>query len=154
MENSNCILHAKLVRTLNVAGYFCRIFSCKILAFATIPIRNCLELKPFSITNAALTRRSEMQAQSIESKRGRKIAAQDGHGNNKERKTTNCILSGCTKKYKLKCLAFLKTKNGRVIETSVTHNHDCDPSQCRAKKMNQIKTGAQYSTPTLAIDYE
>ena len=56
---------------------------------------------------------------------------------------------------KFKCPAILKTNNKTVIETKGTHNHECDPGECKAKEVaNQIKRKAQYSTPTVAIANE
>ena len=56
--------------------------------------------------------------------------------------------------FKLKRPAILKNKNETVIETTGTHNHDCEPSECKAKAfVNQIKRRAQYS-PTGAIASE
>ena len=96
-----------------------------------------------------------MQVQIIESNRGGKIALHDGHSYNQKQSTINCIHWRCTKYYKLKCPAILKTKNESVIETKSTHNHECDPGECKAKKVvNQIKKRAQYSTPTVAIANE
>ena len=81
-----------------------------------------------------------MQVQIIESNRGGKIALHDGHSYNHKQSTVNCIHWRCTKYYKLKCPAILKTKNQTVIETKGTHNHKCDPGECKAKKVaNQIK---------------
>ena len=38
----------------------------------------------------------------------------------------------------------LKTKNETVTETKGTHNHECDPGECKAKEVvNQIKRRAQ-----------
>ena len=49
----------------------------------------------------------------------------------------------------------MKTKNETVIETKGTHNHECDPGECKAKEVaNQIKRRAQYSLPTVAIANE
>ena len=49
----------------------------------------------------------------------------------------------------------MKTKNETVIRTKGTHNHRCDSGKCESKEVvNQIKTKAQYSTPTLAIANE
>ena len=96
-----------------------------------------------------------MQVQIIESNRGGKIALHDGHSYNQKQSTNNCIHWRCTKYYKLKCPAILKTKNETVIETKGTHNHECDPGECKAKKVvNQIKRRAEYSTPTVAIANE
>ena len=80
-----------------------------------------------------------MQVQIIESNRGGKIALHDdGHSYNQKQSTNNCIHWRCTKYYKLKCPAILKTKNETVIETKGTHNHD--PGECKAKEVvNQIK---------------
>ena len=92
-----------------------------------------------------------MQVQIIESNRGAKVALHDGHSYNQKQSTNNCIHWRCTKYYKLKCPAILKTKSETVIETKGTHNHECDPGECKAKKVvNQIKGGAEYSTPTVA----
>ena len=96
-----------------------------------------------------------MQVQIIESNRGGKIALHDGHSCNQKQSTNNCIHWRCTKYYKLKCPAILKTKNETVIETKVTHNHECDPGECKAKEIViQIKRRAEYSTPTVAIANE
>ena len=96
-----------------------------------------------------------MQVQIIESNRGGKIALHDGHSYNQKQSTINCIHWRCTKYYKLKCPAILKTKNETVIETKGTHKHKCDPGECKAKEVvNQIKRRAQYSTPTVAIANE
>ena len=92
-----------------------------------------------------------MQVQIIESNRGGKIALHDGHSYNQKQSTINCIHGRCTKYYKLKCTAILKTKNETVIETNGMHNPECHPGECKAKKVvNQIKRRAQYSTPTVA----
>ena len=57
----------------------------------------------------------------------------------------------CTKDYKLKCPAILKTENETVSKTKGTHNHDCDSSECKAKEVvSQIKRRAEYSTPAVA----
>ena len=49
----------------------------------------------------------------------------------------------------------MKTKNETIIETKGTHNHECDPGECKAKEVvNQIERRAQYSTPTVAIANE
>ena len=81
-----------------------------------------------------------MQVQIIESNRGGKIAFHDGHSYNQKQSTINCINWRCTKYDKLKCPAILKTKNETVIETKGTHNHECDPGECKAKEVvNQIK---------------
>ena len=105
---------------------------------------------------AAPIRRSKLQVQIIESNRGGKIALHDGQSYNQKQSTINCIHWRCTKYYKLKCPAILKTKNKTVIETKGTHNHECDPGECQAAKkvVNQIKRRAQYSTPTVAIANE
>ena len=96
-----------------------------------------------------------MQVQIIESNRGGKIALHDGHSYNQRQSTIKCIHWRCTKYYKLKCPAILKTKNEIVIETKGTHNHECDPGECKAKEhVNQIKRRAQYSTPTVTIANE
>ena len=59
------------------------------------------------------------------------------------------------KYYKLKCYASFKTKNKTAIETTGTHNHECDTGECKAKEVaNEIKKRAQYSTPTVAIANE
>ena len=93
-----------------------------------------------------------MQVQIIESNRGGKIALHDGHSYNQKKSTINCIQWRCTKYYKLKCPAILKTKNETFTETKGTHNHECDPGECKAKEVvNQIKRRAHYSTPTVAI---
>ena len=76
-----------------------------------------------------------MQVQIIESNRGGKIALHDGHSYNQKQSTNNCIHWRCTKYYKLKCPAILKTKNETVIETKGTHNHECDPGECKAKEV-------------------
>ena len=90
-----------------------------------------------------------MQVQIIESNRGGKIALHDGHSYNQKQSTINCIHWRCTKYYKLKRPAILKTKNEPVTETKGTHNHECDPGECKAKEVvNQIERRAQYSTPT------
>ena len=115
----------------------------------------CKNFEPFSIPVAAPIRRSKMQVQIIESNRGGKIALHDGHSYNQKQSTINCIHWRCIKYYKLKCPAILKTKNETVIETKGTHNHECDPGECKAKEVvNQIKRRAQYSTPTVAIANE
>ena len=96
-----------------------------------------------------------MQVQIIESNRGGKIALHDGQSYNQKQSTINCIHWRCTKYYKRKCPGILKTKNETVIETKGTHNHECDPGECKAKEVvNQIKRRAQYSTPTVAIANE
>ena len=96
-----------------------------------------------------------MQVQIIESSQGEKIAVHDGHSYNQKQTTIKCIQRCCTKYYKLECAAILKTKNETVIETKSTHNHECDPGACKAKKfVNQIKRRAQYSTPTVEIANE
>ena len=115
----------------------------------------CKNFEPFSISVAAPIRHSKTQVQIIESNRGGKIALHDGHSYNHKQSTINCIHWRCTKYYKLKCPAILKTKNETVIETRGTHNHECDPGECKAKEVvNQIKRRAQYSTPTVAIANE
>ena len=76
-----------------------------------------------------------MQGQIIESNRGGKIALHDGHSYNQKQSTNNCIHWRCTKYYTLKCPAILKTKNEAVIETKGTHNHECDPGECKAKSI-------------------
>ena len=92
-----------------------------------------------------------MQVQNIESNRGGKIALHDSHSYNQKQSTINCIHWRCTKYYKLKYPATLKTKNETVIETKGNHNHECDPDECKAKEVvNRIKRRAQYSTPTVA----
>ena len=49
----------------------------------------------------------------------------------------------------------MKIKNETVIETKGTHNHKCDPSECKTKEVvNHIKRRAQYSTPIVAIAKE
>ena len=49
----------------------------------------------------------------------------------------------------------MKNKIKTVIETKGTHNHECDPGECKAKEVvNQFKRRAQYSTPTVAIANE
>ena len=79
----------------------------------------------------------------------------DGHSYNQKQTTINCINWRCTKYYKLKCPAILKTKNETVIETKSTQNHECDPGECKAKEVvNQIKRRAQNSRPTMAIAKE
>ena len=80
-----------------------------------------------------------MQVQIIESNRGGKIALQDGHSYNQKQSTINCIHWRCTKYYKLKCPAILKTTNETVTETKGTHNHECDPGECKAKEVG-LKT--------------
>ena len=96
-----------------------------------------------------------MQVQIIESNRGGKIALHYGHSYSRKQSTNNCIHWRCTNHYKLKCPAILKTKNETVIETKGTHNHECDPGECKAKDVvNQIKRRAEYSTPTVAIANE
>ena len=80
-----------------------------------------------------------MQVQIIESNRGGKIALHDGHSNNQKQSTNNCIHWRCTKYYKLKCPAILETKNETVIETKGTHNHECDPGECKAKEVVKTK---------------
>ena len=81
-----------------------------------------------------------MQVQIIESNRSGKIALHDGHSYNQKQSTNKCIHWRCTKYYKLKCPAILKTKNETVIETKGTHNHDCDPGECKAKEVvNKLK---------------
>ena len=81
-----------------------------------------------------------MQVQIIESNRGEKNALHDGHSYNQKQSTINSIHWRCTKYYKLKCPAILKTKNKTVIETKGTHNHERDPGECKAKEVvNQIK---------------
>ena len=93
-----------------------------------------------------------MQVQIIESNRGGKIALHDGHPYKQKQSTFNCIHWRCTKNYNLKCPGILKTENKTAIETKGTHNHECDPGECKAKEVvNQIKRRAQYSTPTVAI---
>ena len=95
-----------------------------------------------------------MPVQIIESNRGGKIALHNGHSYNQKQSTNNCIHWRCKIYYKLKCPAILKTKNETVIETKGTHNHECDPGECKAKEVvNQIKR-AEYSTPTVAIANE
>ena len=84
-----------------------------------------------------------MKVQIIESNRGGEIAVHDGH----QKQTTNNYIHywRCTKYYNLKCPAILKTKNETVIETKRTHNHACDPGECKAKEVvDQIKRSAQY----------
>ena len=76
-----------------------------------------------------------MQVQIIESNRGGKIALHDGHSYNQKQSTINCKHWRCTKYYKLKCPAILKTKNETVTETKGTHNHECDPGECKAKEV-------------------
>ena len=96
-----------------------------------------------------------MEVQIIESSRGGKIALLDGHSYNHKQSTINCIHWRCTKYFKLKCRAILKTKNETVIGTKGTHNHECDPGECKAKEVvNQIKRRSQYSTPTVTISNE
>ena len=96
-----------------------------------------------------------MQVQIIESNRSGKIALHDGHSYNQKQSTINCIHWRCTKNYKLKCPAILKTKNETVTETKGFHNHECEPGECKAKEVvNQIKRIARYSTPTVAIANE
>ena len=96
-----------------------------------------------------------MQIQIIESNRGEKIAVHNGHLYNQKQTTINCIHWRCTKYYKLKRPAILKTKNETLIGTKGTHNHDCDRSECKAKEVvKQIKRRAKYSTPTVAIANE
>ena len=96
-----------------------------------------------------------MQVQIIESNRGGKIALHDGHSYKQKQSTINCIHWRYTNYYKLKCPAIFRTKNETVIETKGTHNHECDPGECKAKEVvNQIKRRAQYSTPTVAIANE
>ena len=118
----------------------------------------CKNFGPFSIPVAALIRRSKMQVQGIESNRGGKIALHDSHSYNQKQSTINCIHWRCTKYYKLQCPAILKIKNETTIETKSTHNHECNPGECKAKEVvkpkNQIKRRAQYSTPTMAITNE
>ena len=67
-----------------------------------------------------------MQVQITESNRGGKNALHDGHSYNQKQSSINCIHWRCTKYYKLKCPANLKTKNEIIIETKGTHNHECD----------------------------
>ena len=96
-----------------------------------------------------------MQVQIIESNRCDKIAVHDGHLYNQKQTTINCIHWRCTYYYKLKSPAILKTKHETVIEAKSTHNHDCDPGDCKAKKVvNQTKRRAQNSTSTVAIATE
>ena len=95
-----------------------------------------------------------MQVQIIESNRGGKIALHDGHSYNQKQSTINCIHWRCSKYNKLKFPAILKTKNETVIEAKGTHNHKCDPGECEAEVVNQIKRRAQYSTPTVAMAIE
>ena len=93
-----------------------------------------------------------MQVQIVESNRSRKIARHDGHSYNQKQTTINCFHWRGTELYKLKCPAILKTKNESVIETKGTHNHDCDPVECRAKQVvNLIKRRDHISTPTMEI---
>ena len=114
----------------------------------------CKNFEPFGIPVAAPIRRSKMQVQIIESNRGGKIALHDGHSYIQKQSTNNCIHWRCTYYYKLKFPAILKTKNETVIETKGTHNHECDPGECKAKEVvNQIKRRAEYST-TVAIANE
>ena len=55
----------------------------------------------------------------------------------------------------MKCPVPLKTKNETVIEAKGSHNHDCNPGECRATEIvNQTKRRAQYSTATVAIAIE
>ena len=115
----------------------------------------CKNFEPFSIPVAAPIRRSKMQVQIIESNRGEKIALHDGQSYKQKQSTINCIHWRCTKYYKLKCPAIMNTKNEIVIETKGTHNHECDPGECKSKEIvNQIKRRGQYSTPTVAIANE
>ena len=45
----------------------------------------------------------------------------------------------------------MKTKNETVIEAKGTHNYNCDPGECKAKKvLNETKRRAHYPTPTVA----
>ena len=79
----------------------------------------------------------------------------DGLSYNQKQSTIKCIHWRCTKHFKLKCRAILKTKNESVIETKGTYNHERDPGECEAKKaMNHTIRKAQNSTPTLAIANE
>ena len=95
-----------------------------------------------------------MQVQLIESNRDGKNVVHDGHSYNQKQTTINCIHSRCTKYYKFKCPAILKTKNETVIKTKGSHIHDCYPSECKAEEVvNKIKR-AQYSLPTVAIANE
>ena len=87
-----------------------------------------------------------MQVQIIESNRGGKIAVHDGHSYNQKQSTINCIHWRCTKYYKLKCPAILKTKNETVIETKGTHNHECDPGECKAEEVVRRIFGCSYGT--------
>ena len=96
-----------------------------------------------------------MQAQIIESNKGGKIAVHDGYSYNQKQTTINCIHWRCTKYYNLKPPAVLKTKNEIVNKAKVTHNHDCNLGDYKAKEVEiQIKRKAQYSTPTVAIANE
>ena len=96
-----------------------------------------------------------MQVQILESNRRGKIALHNGHSCNQEQSTINCIHWRCTKYYRLKCPALLKTKNETVMETKGTHSHECDPGDYKAKEVvNQIKRRTCYSTPTVAIANE
>ena len=96
-----------------------------------------------------------MQLQIIESNRGGKIALHGGHSYNQKQTTINCIHWRCTKYYKTKCPAILKTGNENLMEIKVTHNHDCDPGKCKTKEIiNQVKRRAQFSTLTVAMANE
>ena len=84
-----------------------------------------------------------MRVQITEPNWGVKIAVHDGHSYNQKRTAINSIHWRCTKNYRSKCPAILKTKNKRVIETKGAHNHDCVPSECKAEEVvNQTKRTA------------
>ena len=73
-----------------------------------------------------------MQVQIIEWNGDGTIAVHNGHSYNQKQTTINSIHWRRTKKYKLKCPAILKTENETVIETKRNHNHEFDPSECKA----------------------
>ena len=89
-----------------------------------------------------------MQVEIIESGRGGQITMYDDHSYNPKQTIINCIHYRCTKFYKLKCSAILKTKNETVIETKGTHNRDCYRGEYKAKEVvHQNNRKAQNSTP-------
>ena len=98
---------------------------------------------------------AKMQIEIIQSNRGGNIALHDGYSYNQKQTTSNCIHWRCTKYYAIKCPAILKTSNNNVIDLKGCHNHETDPSECKAKiVVNHIKQRAATTTPTVAVATE
>ena len=115
----------------------------------------CKNFEPFSIPVAAPIRHSKMQVQIIDSNRGGKIALHDGHSYNQKQSTINCIHWRCSKYYKLKCPAILKTKTKLSSKKKVPIITKATPANVKPQKLwTKLKKRAQFSTPTVAIANE